>query len=561
MQADGVPRVAEHGPHEVGVAGRMLACRVTSTMPDVDTPQVSRRYARYVLGVLMVVYAFNFLDRQILAILANDIGADLGLDDAQLGFLYGTAFAVFYAVFGIPLGRLADVWNRRSLIAIGLGFWSVMTAVSGLARSFVQLAIPRIGVGVGEASASPSAYSMLSDYFPASRRATALALYSSGIYLGVGLGLIVGGQIAGRWDAAWSSPPLGLRGWQVAFFAVGLPGLLLALWVRSLREPVRGQVDGLVSNEEPNPLGAFLYELRSVLPPLTLYHLVRAGAGAAALRTNVLVATIVTGLSIGLVRLTGDAAQWAAFGAGIYAAASWAQALRLRDRPTHALVFGTPSLRYATLGFSLLAFTGYGLAFWAVPYIGRTFEVALADLGLWSGLGAALGGWTGVVLGGVLADRLRGRSPRGRLQVGMITAVLPVPFAVGLVYAESLNLAYVFYFFVSMLTPMWLGAGAATVQELVLPRMRASASAFFLLVITLVGLALGPYVMGKLSVVTGSLGVALPLGLLANVPALVLLWLAARHVAEDQRTVRARARASGEAGIRALPGAGERAGG
>ena len=201
-----------------------------------------RRYPRYVLGVLVVVYVLNFLDRQILSILAERIKADLGATDAQMGYLYGTAFAVFFAIFGIPLGRLADVWDRRRLIAWGLAAWSAMTALSGLARSFPQLALARFGVGVGEASASPAAYSLLSDYYPAARRATALAVYSSGIYLGAGLGLGIGGLIVDRWDVAWAgtTPPLGLRGWQVAFLVVGLPGLLRALWVRSLREPVRG---------------------------------------------------------------------------------------------------------------------------------------------------------------------------------------------------------------------------------------------------------------------------------------------------------------------------------
>jgi hypothetical protein len=112
---------------------------------------------------VVVVYVFNFLDRQILSILAERIKADLGVSDAQMGFLYGTAFAVFYAIFGIPLGRLADVWDRRRLIAWGLAAWSAMTALSGLARSFAQLALARFAVGVGEASASPAAYSLLSD--------------------------------------------------------------------------------------------------------------------------------------------------------------------------------------------------------------------------------------------------------------------------------------------------------------------------------------------------------------------------------------------------------------
>src|SRR5215467_2731629 len=132
-------------------------------MGPTDDGQASSRYARYVLGVLVLVYVFNFLDRQILSILAERIRADLGVSDAELGFLYGTAFAVFYALFGIPLGRLADVWIRTRLIAVGLAFWSLMTAASAFARGFTQLTAARIGVGVGEASASPAAFSLLSD--------------------------------------------------------------------------------------------------------------------------------------------------------------------------------------------------------------------------------------------------------------------------------------------------------------------------------------------------------------------------------------------------------------
>jgi MFS family permease len=129
-----------------------------------DSSQVGGGYAAYVLGVLFVVYVFNFIDRQILSILAEEIKADLGISDADIGFLYGTAFAVFYAVFGIPLGKLADIWVRRKLISVGLGFWSLMTALSGTSRNFLGLAVFRFGVGVGEASATPAAFSMLSDY-------------------------------------------------------------------------------------------------------------------------------------------------------------------------------------------------------------------------------------------------------------------------------------------------------------------------------------------------------------------------------------------------------------
>src|ERR1700733_12852461 len=199
------------------------------------------RYAYYVLFILVLLYTLNFIDRQILSILAQEIKADLRLDDSQLGFLYGTAFAIFYALFGIPLGRLADTWYRGRLMAIGLALWSIMTALSGFATSYAQFAVARIGVGVGEASASPAAFSMLGGFFPRTRRALAVAIYSSGVYLGMGLSLPLGGYVLKTWKESYpnGNAPFGLQGWQAAFLAVGLPGLLLAAWILTLREPRR----------------------------------------------------------------------------------------------------------------------------------------------------------------------------------------------------------------------------------------------------------------------------------------------------------------------------------
>jgi len=208
-----------------------------------QTPAVGGPYAYYVLGVLFVVYIFNFIDRQILAILLQPIKEDLKISDTALGFLTGFAFAVFYTFTGLPLARLADRWVRRSLIAISIAVWSVMTATSGLARGFTDLALARIGVGIGEAGATPPAHSLLSDYFPPEKRATVLALYACGVPVGVGLGYWLGGWIN---DAF---------GWRVAFFIVGLPGLVLALVVRfTVREPVRGM-------SERQPVSARLYSL------------------------------------------------------------------------------------------------------------------------------------------------------------------------------------------------------------------------------------------------------------------------------------------------------------
>jgi MFS family permease len=512
------------------------------------SPAEQPGYASYVLFVLVLVYVFNFLDRQILSILAERIKADLGVSDAQMGFLYGTAFAVFFAVFGIPLGRLADVWDRRRLIAVGLSFWSCMTALSGLARGFGQLAAARIGVGVGEASASPAAFSMLSDSFPPARRATVLAIYSSGIYLGGGLGLLIGGQVVERWNRAFpgGSGPLALAGWQAAYLAVGLPGLLVALWVRTLREPVRGAMDGLVAPNEPHPMREFLRELAAVVPPLTILHLVATRAGARALATNLAVLALVAAAVFGLTSALGTPAQWIALGVGLYAAFSWSQALARRDPAAFDLIFRTRSLRYAALGFSFLAFTGYGVGFWGAPFLIRVHGAAERQVGLVLGVTSALAGWLGVTCGGVLADRWRKRSPNGRLWVGLVNALLPIPLALWFYTTPSLTTAYVLALPLLLCMGLWIGPGASTVQDLVPPRVRATASAAYLLVVTFIGLAMGPYTIGRLSVALGDLRMAILLSLLANPAAAGFLLLASRHLERDQTTLLQRARRGGE---------------
>ena len=205
------------------------------------------RYARYVLGILFLVYVVNFIDRQILSILLDPIKKDLGASDTQMGFLTGFAFAIFYTGFGIPIARWADQGTRRSIIAIGLTVWSVMTAVCGLAQNFVHLAIARIGVGIGEAAGSPPAHSLISDYFPPERRASAMSIYNVGIPVGVMIGYLAGGWIEEFFD------------WRVAFFVVGAPGVLLALLLRfTVREPPRGM-------SESGPVDTKTESLREVV--------------------------------------------------------------------------------------------------------------------------------------------------------------------------------------------------------------------------------------------------------------------------------------------------------
>lgn len=504
------------------------------------TPQ--GRYPHYVLFVLTLVYVANFVDRQILSILNEEIKRDLGLRDAEMGFLYGTAFAVFYALFGIPLGKLADGWTRRTLISVSLFFWSTATAISGLARNFPQLALARIGVGIGEAGATPAAFSMLSDYYPAARRATVLALYSSGIYIGSGLGLTIGGQIVGRWDAAFANAtaPFGLRGWQVAFFAVGLPGLLLALWMRTIREPQRGAMDGLPVATEPQPFRAFGRELAAVIPPATVFSLWFSGAGASGVAWNLVAAAGIAAGAALMTRATGDAPQWIAMGVGIYASLSWAQGLRRRDPASAALILRTPALRWSVLGCSFLAFTGYGVGHWTTVFFRRVHEVPIEQAGLVLGGTAALAGFLGVAIGGFAADACRRRSPRGRLYFAMLASALPAPILPWLLATGNTTLALALNFPLAMVGSMWIGVGASTVQDLVLPRMRATASAAYLLVVTFVGLAMGPYTIGKLSDAVG-LRSALLLGLAANAIAFVCLAIGARHLERDQASLQQRA--------------------
>ena len=229
-----------------------------SPAPDgSEAPLFTPGYRRYALGVLLVVYVFNFVDRSILTILLEDIKRDLGLSDTALGFLTGISFALIYTTAGIPIARWADRGTRRSIIALGLLVWSGMTAMCGLAQNFVQLSLARFGVGLGEAACSPPAHSLISDFFPSERRATALSVYALGIPIGGAIGMFVGGWIAQLLD------------WRFAFMAVGLPGLALALFVRLyLREPPRGYSDGAPLDSQPSqlPLGevlGYLLRLRS----------------------------------------------------------------------------------------------------------------------------------------------------------------------------------------------------------------------------------------------------------------------------------------------------------
>ena len=411
----------------------------------------SERYAHYVLGVLFVVYVFNFIDRQILAILLQPIKQDLHASDTAMGFLTGFAFAIFYAVAGIPIARFADRRGRSIVIAAGLAVWSAMTAASGLAQTFFQLAAARVGVGVGEAAGSPPAHSLLSDYFPLRRRGAAMAVYSAGVPVGVLFGYVIGGWINEFF------------GWRRAFFVVGLPGLALAVVVRlTVHDAPRGRADGLHDGgavDSPAEVFRYLWRLRS--------------------------------------------------------------------------------FRQLSLGAALHAFAGYGITAWTPAFLIRVYGMSTGEVGTWLGLIAGIAGGTGAILGGVAADRLAARDVRWNMWLPALAVVGALPFAtLGFLSPQRVP-ALLLLTPSTFLGAMWFGPTMAMTQSLAKLRMRAVASAILFFIISLIGLGLGPQVIGILSdALAASYGkeairYALVLAGMANVGAALHYVLAARTLRSD----------------------------
>ena len=240
---------------------------MTDLSSSSTSPELSKGVAGYGLFMLTIVYAFNFVDRQILVILQEPIKNEMGLSDAQLGLLSGFSFALVYITAGIPIAYWADRTNRRNIIAAALTIWSGMTALSGLAQNYTQLLLARIGVGIGEAGGSPPAHSMISDYYPPHQRATALAIYSTGVHLGVLLGFIIGGFVSQ------------IYGWRIAFMSVGIPGVLFAVvFVLTVREPARGRWEAAAEAAYKPTLKETLALLRS----FRSFWYLSAGAGLTA---------------------------------------------------------------------------------------------------------------------------------------------------------------------------------------------------------------------------------------------------------------------------------------
>lgn len=469
------------------------------------------------LIVLMAALAFSLIDRQILTILAGPIKKDLGLSDAELGLLYGTSFAVFYSLFGVPLGRLADSWVRTRLMALGLFGWSCMTVFSGFATNLTQLALARVGVGVGEASANPAAYSLISDYFPKEKRATALAIYTLGVSFGLGGSLWLGGSIVDLWNGWFPSgtAPLGLKAWQAAFVVVGLPGVLLSVLIATLREPPR-----------PRRSRSPIADIGAIIPPFTLVTLALLKAPGRMWRIHLLVTLMIIAGAIGLTHfadavtpaaklrvlfhlgamaITSNALQWTALAIGIYGVFSWAQSLGMRDRPTFTLIWRSPTMVPLLSAAALQMIMSYGLTAWAPFYAVTKYHLPLARVGLEMGFIAAAAGLVGTYLGGALADYARRFTPRGALLVSFFGQMAPVPLVPLMLMAPTLESMLAWWMAVGTLMTMWYAGTASATQDLVLPRMRGTAAATHTLCMTMIGLGLGPYTAGLISDVSGSL--------------------------------------------------------
>lgn len=413
-------------------------------------------YRSYALGLLAVVYVFNIIDRQILAILLESIKRDLQLSDTALGFLTGIAFALFYTFAGIPIARWADRGVRRSIIALGLAVWSGMTALTGFAQTFTHLALARVGVGIGEAACTPPAHSLISDYFPPERRATALSIYALGAPIGIMIGYVSGGWINEFFD------------WRTAFFVVGLPGLALAVVVRfTLQEPPRGHSERIQSSN-------------------------------------------------------------------VAEQESTGQVLRF--------MWGLHAFRHMSIAAALHAFYGYGvLAFVPVFMIRVHGMTNTAELGTWLGLIWGILGGIGTYLGGSLSDRLAARKDaRWYMWLPVGATLVSLPFAFLFYLWPEGRIALLPSIPGAVLGPMYLGPTFAMTQGLVKLRMRAVASAILLFIINLIGLGLGPQVVGIVSdLLTPIYGTEAIRYALLSVVAVGSIWssahyfLAARTLRED----------------------------
>ncbi len=457
-------------------------------------PVVSSRYRYYVLAILVFVYMLNFVDRQIIGILASPLKEHFQLSDSQFGLLGGIAFASVYSTLAIPLAWLADRASRVWIMTGALTVWSGFTALCGVAGSFGQLFLFRMGVGVGEAGGVAPAYSLIADYFPPNQRARALAAFAFGIPLGTAGGTLVGGLLAAQY------------GWRTAFIVVGLIGVLVAPLLRlTVRDPRRGGSD-LAAKAARSAIAP-----AEAAPPAPT-------AGEADVDLGRRVALICFGVGgllagLGVLSLLGAGVSNPLvpfFGAGLFTVIGVSLFIA---RATGTVIMRKKSFWLLSLGAAASSVCGYGVAGWLPLFFMRSFNLTLSQVSWYYAGIALIGGLMGIWLGGSLADRMARRSKGAYPLVPAVAFIISAPcfilamnspWLISLIpgggsHAMALVLAFLIFLIPTGLNLAWLGPVTAAVQHLAPAPMRSTASAIFLLINNLLGLAVGFYYFGWMS--------------------------------------------------------------
>lgn len=522
----------------------------------------------YALTLVCAAQAMSLLDRQILSILAPRISRDLGIGDAEVGLLYGTLFALFYALFSLPLGRLVDGWVRTRLLAICLVFWSFSAGLAAFAQGFLLLAVSRLGVGIGEGATQPAANSIIFDEFPREKRGTAMAAMGIAVALGLGLSITLGGVVAEWWDARYAAgaAPLGFSGWQFAFIVAAVPGFPLAWLIYRMREPLRGQMDGIASKEDAHPFRASAAVLGAVTPGANWFSLWSRNAGARQWAINLAGFALIVGVCVFMFRamqgfsprppinalgmqFDPHALQWFVVGFGAFVILNLLQSFRLTDPATYNVVLSPSLMLLMTVGGFQTAIN-YGVMGFTPLFLYREYGLTLSETAIQFGLLAAALGMVGPVIAGPLSDLLNRRlGARGRVWLTLASLGISPFFGI---WAYSAGTALDFYLrfsFYSIILTVWLPPLYSLLYDLVLPRMRGITSSMYIIVSTLLGLGMGPYFVGIVSDRNGGdLGQAI-ISINWIVPAIALgLVIVLFIINRDEASVRDRARAGGEDG-------------
>ena len=523
--------------------------------------------AGYALALVALTNTMSLLDRNILAILAPRIKHDIGIGDAEMGLLYGTVFALFYALFSLPLGRLADGWVRTRLLGITLAFWSLATGLAAAAQGFALLAVSRLGVGIGEGAAQPAGFSLVMDHYARPRRGFAMAVIAAAIALGLGGSSALGGVAADWWDHLHpaGAAPLGLKGWQFAFLVAALPGFILAALLYRMPEPQRGRLDGIASPPDPQPFRASLALLGAVTPGANWLALAARRAAARYWTVNLVATVVIVALAVALAWVTSalsprpplhfgslavspHALQWAVVGFGALVVVNLLQRLRLADRPTFVCLTRSPALLLCLGIAALQMMINYGTMGFTPSFLMKHYGLSPAATGLQFGLLAAALGIIGPMIAGPLSDRINARFPgAGRAYVTLFALGLSPPIAIWVYHAPDPGSFYARFVLYSLVLTAWYPPLYAIMFEQVMPRMRGITASLYLIVYTLFGIGIGPFVVGMIADANGGNLAAAILSINWVAPAIVVMLVAlALRVRRDEAGLIERARSAGE---------------